>query len=70
MKITKPYLKYIYKLAELCVSKDYFLWNNETEILKKLRPIGNLFFNRKLCSEFGRQSHCRSINLKSGYKNV
>ena len=33
----------IYELAELCLSKCYFLLNNEIRILKKLRPIGLSF---------------------------
>ena len=36
MKITKLGLKDIYKLAELCLSKYYFFWNNEIRILKNL----------------------------------
>ena len=34
MKRTKLCLKDIYELAELCLSKCYFLWNNEIKILK------------------------------------
>ena len=34
MKRTKLCLKDIYELAELCLSKCYFLWNNEIRILK------------------------------------
>ena len=34
MKKTKLYLKDIYELAELCLSKCYFSWNNEIRILK------------------------------------
>ena len=40
MKRTKLCLKDIYELAELCLSKCYFLWNNETRILKNSGPIG------------------------------
>ena len=36
MKITKLGLKYIYELAELCLSKYYYFWNNEIRILKNL----------------------------------
>ena len=36
MKITKLGLKDIYELAELCLSKYYFFWNNEIRILKNL----------------------------------
>ena len=32
MKITKLCLKDIDELAELCLSKCYFLWNNEIKI--------------------------------------
>ena len=34
IKRTKVCLKDIYELAELCLSKCYFLWNNEIRILK------------------------------------
>ena len=34
MKRTKLRLKYIYELAELCLSKCYFSWNNEIRMLK------------------------------------
>ena len=44
IKRTKVCLKYIiYKLAELCQSKYYFLWNNEISILRNSRPIGLSF---------------------------
>ena len=43
MKRTKLCLKDIYELAELCLSKCYFLWNNEIRILKNLGPIGLSF---------------------------
>ena len=43
MKRTKLYLKDIYELAELCLSKCYFLWNNEIRILKNSGPIGLSF---------------------------
>ena len=36
MKITKLGLKDFYELAELCLSKYYFFWNNEIRILKNL----------------------------------
>ena len=39
MKRTKLCLKDIYELAELCLSKCYFLWNNQVRILKNLGPI-------------------------------
>ena len=66
-------MKDIYELAELCLSKCYFLRNNEIRILKNSGPTGLFSFGcfiRKLRSEFGTQSHCRSIDLKSGSKNV
>ena len=66
-------MKDIYELAELCLSKCYFLWNNEIRILKNSGPTGLSSFGcfiRKLRSEFGTQSHCRSIDLKSGAKKV
>ena len=72
MKRTKLCLKDIYELAELCLSKCYFLWNNEIRILKT-RTYWIIFYGcfiQKLRSEFGTQSHCRSIDLKSGSKNV
>ena len=43
MKRTRLYLKDIYELAELRLSKRYFLWNNEIRILKNLGPIGLSF---------------------------
>ena len=43
MKRTKLCLKDIYELAELCLSKCYFLWNNEIRILKNSVPIGLSF---------------------------
>ena len=43
MKRTKLCLKDIYELAELCLSKFYFLWNNEIRILKNSGPIGLSF---------------------------
>ena len=43
MKRTKLCLKDIYELAELCLSKCYFVWNNETRILKNSGPIGLSF---------------------------
>ena len=43
MKRTKLSLKDIYELAELCLGKCYFLWNNEIRILKKLGSIGLSF---------------------------
>ena len=43
MKITKLCLKDVYKLADLCLSKCYFLWNNKIRILKSSRPIGLSF---------------------------
>ena len=43
MKRTKLCLKDIYELAELCLSKCYFLWNNEIKILKNSRTIGLSF---------------------------
>ena len=39
MKRIKPRLKDICELAELCLSKCYFLWSNEIRILKNLGPI-------------------------------
>ena len=38
MKRTKLCLKYIYELAELCLNKCNFLWNNEIRILKNSGP--------------------------------
>ena len=43
MKRTKLPLKDINDLAELCLSKCYFLWNNEIRILKSSGPIGLSF---------------------------
>ena len=43
MKRTKLCLKDIYELAELCLSKCYFLWNTEIRILKNSGPIGLSF---------------------------
>ena len=43
MKRTKLCLKDIYELAELCLSKCYFLWNNEIRILKNSGAIGLSF---------------------------
>ena len=43
MKRTKLCLKDIYELVELCLSKCYFLWNNEIRILKKSGSIGLSF---------------------------
>ena len=43
MKRTKLCLKVIYELAELFLSKCYFLWNNEIRILKNPGPIGLYF---------------------------
>ena len=43
MKITKLCLKDIDELAELCLSKCYFLWNNEIKILKYSGTIGLSF---------------------------
>ena len=43
MKRTKVCLKDIYELAEPCLSKCYFLWNNEIRILKNSGPIGLCF---------------------------
>ena len=40
MKRTKLCLKYIHELAEFCLNKCYFLWNDEIRILKNLGPIG------------------------------
>ena len=39
IKRTKLCLKDIYELAELCLSKCFFLWNNEIRILKNSGPI-------------------------------
>ena len=39
MERTKFCLKDIYELADFCLSKCYFLWNNEIRILKKSGPI-------------------------------
>ena len=43
MKRTKLCLKDIYELAELCLSKCYFLWNNKIRILKNSGPSGLSF---------------------------
>ena len=43
IKRTKLCLKDIYELAELCLSKCYFLWNNQIRILKNSGPIGLSF---------------------------
>ena len=43
MKRTKLCLKDIYELAELCLSKCYFLWNNGIRILKNSGLIGLSF---------------------------
>ena len=43
MKITKLCLKDIDELAELCLSKCYFLWNNEIKIWKYSGTIGLSF---------------------------
>ena len=43
MKRTKLCLKDIYELAELCLNKCYFLWNDEIRILKNSGPIGLSF---------------------------
>ena len=43
MKRTKLFLKDIYELAELCLSKYYFLWNIELRILKNSGPFGLSF---------------------------
>ena len=43
MKRTKLCLKDIYEVAELCLSKCYFLSNNEIRILKNSGPIGLSF---------------------------
>ena len=43
MKITKLCLKDIDELAELCLSKCYFLWNNEIKVLKYSGTIGLSF---------------------------
>ena len=69
-EITKLRLKDIYELAELFLSKYYFLWNNKIRILKTYWIIFYGCFIRKLRSEFGTQSHCRGINPKSGSKNM
>ena len=51
MKITKLCLKDISELAEFCVSKCYFLWNNEIRILKNSVPTG-LPFMVVLCESY------------------
>ena len=43
MKRTHVYLKDIYEPAEPCLSKCYFLWNNEIRTLKNSGPIGLSF---------------------------
>ena len=43
MKITKLCLQDIYELTEFCLSKYYFLWNNELRILKNSGPIALSF---------------------------
>ena len=43
MKRTKHCLKDIYELAELCLCKGYFFWNNEIRISKNSGPIGLSF---------------------------
>ena len=42
IKEAKLCLKYIYELAELCLSKCYFSWNNEVRILKFLKLLDYL----------------------------
>ena len=59
LRITKP--------VPFCA----LLWNNKIRTLKKSGLIGlSSMVIRMLCSVFETQSHCRSINLKSGSKNV
>ena len=59
LRITKP--------VPFCA----LLWNNKIRILKKSGLIGlSSMVIRMLCSVFETQSHCRSIDLKSGSKNV
>ena len=43
MRRTELFKKYIHELAELCLSKCYFLWNNAIRILKDLGPTGLRF---------------------------
>ena len=43
MKTTKLCLKDVYELADLCLCKCYFLWNNEIRILKSSGPVGLSF---------------------------
>ena len=43
MKRTKLCLRDVYELAELCLSKCYFIWNDEVRILKNSGPIGLSF---------------------------
>ena len=43
IKKTKLCLNDIYELTELCLSRCYFLWNNEIRILKNSGPIGLSF---------------------------
>ena len=54
IKSTKLCLKNIYELAELCLSKCYFLWNNEIRTLQSSGPIGLFYgcFIQKLRSKF------------------
>ena len=54
MKRTKLCLKDIYELAELCLSKCYFLWNNEIRTFQSSGPIGLFYccFIQKLRSKF------------------
>ena len=51
MKRTKLCLKGTYELAEYCLSKCYFLWNNEIRILRNSGPIG-LSFMVVLCESW------------------
>ena len=43
IKRTKLCLKDVYEIAALCLTKCYFLWNNEIRILKHSGPIGLSF---------------------------
>ena len=43
MKTTKLCLKDVHELADLCLCKCYFLWNNEIRILKSSGPVGLSF---------------------------
>ena len=56
--------KDIYELAELCLSKCYFLWNNEIIILKNSGSTG-LSFMVVLSESYVQNltKNCRSINL-------